>query len=455
MAEPAVIDRAQAPAPAGGNGALRPLAAMPGPKWPPVVQSLVFLSNPVRFAEWARRRYGPVFHFRSAVLGDMVYVSDPAIVKQIFTGDPHKMRAGAANQPLKPVTGPHSILLLDGERHMRMRKLMLPPFHGEAIEHYGELISEIAEREIDRFPIGRPFAIRDHTQAITLDVIIRAVFGIDEAERQRELRRILPVLLDLRPSVVFERTRIDLGPRSPWGRFVRAKRRTDEILYDEMARRRERGDSAERDDVFSLLLAARDEQGNPLSDEELRDELLTLLAAGHETTATALAWVFERLVRHPDKMARLREDITSGAGSYLEATIKETLRVRPVIMDVGRKTSESVELAGYEIPPGIILTPSIGLVHLLPEIYPDPHEFRPERFLGEGAPEPYTWIPFGGGVRRCIGAAFAQYEMQLVIPAILRRVDLRAARSKPERQSVRGVTLAPSRGGEVIASKSE
>jgi cytochrome P450 len=353
---------------------------------------------------------------------------------------------------MKPVTGPSSILLLDGDRHLRMRKLTLPPFHGEAIAHYAELIEEITSREIDTWRPGQTIRMRSVAQRITMEVIIRAVFGITDPARIGELQRLLPRLSS--PSPFLLMVQKDLGRHSPWGRFVQLRDRVDRLLYDEIDRRRRDPDAAEHKDILALLLSARDEAGEPLGDRELRDQLITLLLAGHETTATSIGWAFERLLRTPAALARLTSEVASGESTeYLDAVIKETLRVRPVISEVFRAPAAPTDLGGYHFEPGTQMAVSILLLQYDPELYPpDPEAFRPERFL-EGAPEPYTWVPFGGGVRRCLGAAFATLEMKVVISTVLARARLRAARAKSEKTRFRGVTLLPSRGGEAIVDE--
>jgi cytochrome P450 len=290
-------------------------------------------------------------------------------------------------------------------------------------------------------------------QTITMEVIIRAVFGITDPDRVSELRRLLPRLSSINPVLGIEAVRKDLGPHSPWGRFIRDRDRADEMLYEEIENRRLDSDEHTREDILTLLLSARDEHGDPLTDRELRDELITILLAGHETTATSIGWAFERLLRYPPALQRLVAEVKAGKSDYIEAVIKETLRVRPVVPEVFRAPTEPVELGGYLFEPGTQLAASILLVQYDPELYPpDPHAFRPERFL-EGAPEPYTWVPFGGGVRRCLGAAFAQLEMKIVIATLLARVQLRAPRARSEKARFRGVTVLPSRGGEAIVER--
>ena len=424
---------------------------VPGSRLPGVAQSVLAVATPVRARLAMRRRYGPVFRTSDAIAGELIHVADRALIEQMFKWKPAQYNVSEPRQAMEPVTGPTSLLLLDGERHLRMRKLMLPPFHGEAIAQYAKLIEEITLREIATWRPGDTIRLRSVAQAITLEVIIRAVFGIADAARIAELKRVLPPLSSPNPLLLLVAR--DLGPRSPWGRFLRRRDAVDAILYEEIDRRRRAADGDARSDILSVLLAARDEDGAPLTDRELRDELITLLLAGHETTATSIAWAFERLLRTPRALARLTAEVHAGNGSeYLEATIKETLRVRPVVTEVFRAPTEPTDLGGYRIAPGTQTAASLLLVQLDPDAYaPDPHVFRPERFL-DGAPEPYAWVPFGGGVRRCIGAAFAQLEMRIVIRTILAGATLRAPRPADERARFRGVTLLPSRGGEAIVT---
>ena len=408
---------------------------------------------PVPYMRWARRRCGDPFTFRSPLFGVEVIAGSPELAAEIFRAPPADARAGEINAVLEPVLGDRSLLLLDTDQHMRMRKLLLPPFHGEAVKAYERLIREIAVADIEGWPTGEPLRSRDRTQAITLEVILRAVFGIENAERLHTLRTAIPRVLDVNPLIVFTpRFQIDLGRRSPWGRFIRARKAMDEMLYDEIRRRRRApdGNGQPRDDILSLLLAATDEQGEPLSEKELRDELVTLLFAGHETTATALAWACERLARQPRAQAELRRHVVDGDDEYLEAAVKELLRIRPVVPVVARRLKKDFELGGYTLPAGVAVDVDMSLIQRSPDLYPDPERFDPTRFLGDRQP-PYAWLPFGGGTRRCIGAAFAQLEIKIVLAEILRRYELRPARRRPEYQRMRGVTLAPSRGGEVIA----
>jgi cytochrome P450 family 135 len=425
----------------------------PGPGRPSLINAIRFARDPLAYIRSFYARYGPVAKSRFPGLGLMVFVAEPDLVKQVFTGDSSVFRAGEANASvLEPAVGSNSLLTLDGEPHMRHRKLLLPPFHGDNVKRWEGTIRTITERDMETWPVGTEFALRDHTQRITLDVILRAVFGVRDDQRFRRAQ----VLVDrfarrAHPIVLYRFMRHDLGPFTPWARFKRARAALDEFLYEEIALRRGEADVADRDDVLSLLLGATDADGQPMTDRELRDELVTVIGAGHETTATGLAWAFERLLRNPAVLDRLRRSLPEG-DEYLDATIKETLRTRPVITDAARKLTRDIELAGYRIPAGAIVMPSIGALHYRDDIYPDPDEFRPERFL-EGAPESYAWIPFGGGVRRCIGASFAQFEMRVIIRAILERADLRAADTAPERPRIRNITSAPARGCRVVLER--
>jgi len=422
-------------------------ALPPGPSSPPIVQTLRTMRDFEGYMTRCVRRYGSVFTIRFVGLGNLVYLTDPEDVKAVFTGDPDLFRAGEANQMLEPVLGQNSVLLIDGEQHLRRRRVLLPPFHGDSIERYRELIAEIALREVGRWPLGRTFALRPRMQAITLEVILRAVFGITEAARLERLRVLLPELLARSTTLmwlpVMQRR---FGRWSPARRFERVRDAIDELLYDEIRRRRESG--ATGDDVLSILLAATDEDGNGLSDAELRDELMTAVTAGHETTATGLSWTFDLLLHHPAVLERLEESLAAGEDEYLDAVVKESLRVRPVVADVARVVTRPVEIAGHQLPSGTMVVPAISAVHRYANRYPQPFEFRPERFL-EGQPEPYTWIPFGGGTRRCVGAAFAQLEMKVAIPTILGAARLESASDQQEHSRLHNVTLIPPKGVKV------
>jgi cytochrome P450 len=423
----------------------------PGSRAPAVVQLVRFGRDPLKWFLRLHRRYGDVFTVSFPSFGRLVYVADPALAKQVFSGDPHQFHAGEANATvLEPALGPGSVLTLDDDEHMRQRKLLLPPFHGESVRRYGELIRDTTEREIQTWPAGQAFALRPRMQRITLDVILRAVFGVRDPGRFVAAQTLVDDFSRRsHPVILMPMLRRRFGRFSPLARFERARDALDAFIYEEIAIRRGEADVLERDDVLSLLLQAKHENGEPMSDRELRDELVTVIGAGHETTATGLAWAVERLVRTPRVLDRLRESLAAGEEDYLDAVIKETLRTRPVITDVARKLTAPAEIGGYTLPAGTLVLPGIMAIHYREDLYPEPFEFRPERFL-EGQGEGFAWIPFGGGVRRCIGAAFAQYEMRIVLREIFERADLRAVDQRPEEMRPRNVTLAPARGARVV-----
>lgn len=439
------MEQATLPRPTATPARIRP----PGTRLPAIAQVALYARDPLGFLIRFQRRYGDIFSVSFPFYRDLVYVADPALVKQLFTGSPEQLHAGEANATvLEPALGPHSVLTLDEAPHMRQRKLLLPPFHGERIERYGELIREATLGEMTHWPVGEPFALRPHTQRIALTVILRAVFGVHDEERLSRFERLIETFAGrLTMVTAFPPLRRSLGRWSPWARLMAARQALDDFIYEEIALRRAEnaGEEGAPDDVLSLLLAARHEDGSPMSDEELRDELVTVLAAGHETTATGLAWAMERLLRNPRVLATLRDSVAAGEDGYLEATIKETLRARPVLVDVARKLTAPLEIGGYELPAGSYVMAAIAALHYREDLFPQPQEFRPERFL-EAKPDTYAWIPFGGGVRRCIGAAFAEYEMKVVLRAFLERAELSAPSAKPERVAVRNITLAPGKG---------
>ena len=431
-------------------------AAMPPrPDLSNFMMSMGFMLMPTRFMDECRKRCGDYFTLRPMPDRELVVTADPAAVKKVFTGDPNLLYAGEGNITLAPILGSASVLLLDGEEHMRQRKLLLPPFHGERMRSYGTLMEEVAQRHIAEWPRSRRFAVLPSMQAITLEIIMRAVFGFDDDERRERIGGPLRRLLDMvasRPRVVLMALTANRNGRlSPWRQFGAARERADALLYEEIRARRFDPHGADGDDIFSMLLEARDPDGEPLSDVELRDELMTLLVAGHETTATALAWALELLGRHPDVLAKLLDDERSGGGEYMDAVIKETLRLRPVVPAVARRLQAPMEFGGWELPAGVLIAPSIYLTQRREDLYPEPLAFRPERFLGDDAPGTYEWIPFGGGVRRCLGASFALYEMRIVLREALRAVRLGTDPGRrPESVTRRAITLAPTRGARIM-----
>jgi cytochrome P450 len=443
------------------------MALPPGPTQHPLLQTLRWIRAPLTVLHECRARFGDTFTLNLAGLGTFVHFSSPSALKQIFTGDPAVLHAGEANEPLAPLLGEQSVLRLDEADHMRQRRLLLPPFHGERMHAYAEVMRDATDAAIDRWPLGAPFALHGPMHEITLAVIMRAVFGITEGPRADAVAAMVSALIDRAqtPWVLLKVFRRD-WPGTPWRDFVRLRARADEVLFAEIARRRAEGAAGDaREDVLALLLAvllaARHEDGSPMSDGELRDELLTMLVAGHETTASTLAWAFERLLANPAVLARAQAELARVVGDgplspahlprleYLDAIVKETLRLRPIVPLTARKTTARIEIGGYELPAGQMLGASIYLAHRREETYPEPDAFRPERWEG-AKPDPYAWLPFGGGVRRCIGMAFAQYEMKVVLATTLLRARLRRAPGEEARMVRRGITLVPSDGTRVV-----
>jgi cytochrome P450 len=426
----------------------------PSPRMPRALQTVGWLNRPFQFVERARAKYGDTFTIHIA-RDTFVVLSDPADVKQVFTGDPAIYHAGVSNIILLPFLGSKSVLLLDGASHLSQRRLLLPPFHGEKMRRHVDLMREIAEREIASWPRGVPFKAHPHMQKVTLEVIMRIVFGVDEGDpRLAELRGRLRTFLESTANPRELRKLLFYGPEKADRKRIYAHvlDPVDEIIAQVIADHRGRDDLAERDDVLSMLLLARHEDGAPMDEVELRDELVTLLVAGHETTATALAWALERLTRHPAALERLTDEVRAGAGDeYVDGVIRETLRLRPVIPFVGRTLSEPQTIGGWDLPAGVRVAPSIHLVHRRADVYPDPAAFRPERWLG-ARPNPYTFLPFGGGIRRCLGASFAETEMRAVLAAIVGQVRLRPAVPASERVGRRVITLVPGRGAEIIVT---
>jgi cytochrome P450 family 135 len=408
----------------------------PEPRIPKPIQFLLIWYRTIPFLERCRRKLGDTFAVHTPPFGRLVYVANPADIKRVFTGDPAQFHAGDANAfVMEPVLGKHSLLVLDEEEHLAERKLLLPHFHGESVRRYAETMAAAAADEVGSWRVGQRVAMRPAMQRISLEVILRAVIGVSDPARLARLRELVPRTTGLTPLIQAMWMWPWLGRFGPWKRYRRLLAETDRVLYEEIAARRE---DPGGDDILSLLV-----QHSSLSDAALRDEVMTLLVAGHETTATALAWAFERLVRHPGALARA----ASGDDEYLDAVVRETLRVRPVVADVVRTVTRDTEVGGYTLPPGSIVLPAVALVQRSAS-YPDALDFRPERFLGD-SPAPYTWIPFGGGVRRCIGAAFATLEMKVVLREVLARVELAAVRASDEGTRVSGVMMLPDRAGEV------
>jgi cytochrome P450 len=425
-----------------------------GPSEPSGVQTLRWLLRPIAFMEGCRRRFGDAFSVR--FLGfqtPMVMVSHPDAVRALYSERAHGLPPGRSIS-LLPILGPRSVLLLEGSEHLARRKLMLPPFHGDRMRAYEPVVREAAEREIDGWPAGEPLAAHPSMQAITLEVIMRAVFGVADAARRERLRDALRELLGSTASVGLQFAVLlsrRVGGPDPLARLDALNAVIDEILLAEIAERRaDEARTAERDDICSLLVRARFEDGERMADREVRDQLVTLLLAGHETTATALAWTLDLLTHHPAALGRLTEEVDAGEDAYLRAVIAESLRLRPVLPLAGRRLATELRVDGLALPAGTDVTPAIWLTHTRADVYPEPYAFRPERFLGR-APSTYAWIPFGGGVRRCLGAAFAEMEMRVVLTTLLRRRALRPAGRGAERVARRNVTFSPRNGTRVVA----
>jgi cytochrome P450 len=429
------------------------MALPPGPRFAPL-QAARFIYDPISYLTRLQRRHGDVFSVPFPSMGRMAYFTHPDAIKEIFTGDPARFHSGeAVEQFLEPIVGRNSVFLLDDEEHMRERKLLLPPFHGERVRTYATTFAEIAAREVERWPVGRPFAMRERMQSITLEAILRTVFGIRDEAVIARFQEGLPRMEMVGNLVVWmPKLRIDRDRWGPWARYRRARAAVHALVDAEIDRGQADPNLDERDDVLALLLRARREDGSAMSREELRDELMTVIAAGHETTATGLAWFFERVLRHPGVEERLRDELESGDGDeYLDATVREVLRVRPVIIDVVRRLTRPTTIAGWDLPAGTDVVGGVALVQRRPEVYPEPAEFRPERFLdGAQASIQYAWIPFGGGVRRCVGAAFAQLELKVMARTILENARLTVPDPRPERTRAAHVTSVPARGTRVV-----
>ncbi|HEY3866430.1 MAG TPA: cytochrome P450 [Solirubrobacteraceae bacterium] len=448
----------------------------PGPTEAPAIQTARWLLRPIAFMESCRRRYGDAFSVRFIGFErPMVMLSDPEAIRALYTAHEHGLPPGRSIA-LLPVMGPGSVLLLEGQEHLARRKLMLPPFHGERMRAYETTVREVTERELgswsgssaaDRGSADsaasasgeRPFALHPRMQAITLEVILKAVFGVTDPARDARLHERLPLMLGDTASPVLQfRVLLSrrLGRGDPLAGLRELLVEIDELLLAEIAERRADPAAAERGDILSLLVAARFEDGAEMSDREVRDQLITLLLAGHETTATALAWTFDLLLRNPATLARLTAEVDAGEeDSYLRAVISESLRLRPVVPLAGRRLASELNVAGLSLPAGTDVTPAIWLTHTRPDLYPEPYAFRPERFLeGEGGHpiNKYGWIPFGGGIRRCLGAAFAEMEMRVVLETVLRRRQLSAGGGKAERVTRRNVTFSP-RHGTLVRSR--
>ena len=442
------------PLEAGEEAGLREPPAIPLPR---LLQTLRFNRRQIELVFRARRELGEVFRMQGALPGPgPVITSHPDHVRSLFTAKPEQAPSLTGESPLRPIVGPSSVLTAVGPRHLRQRKLLLPPFHGEAIEQYTQMIADAAEREIDRWPVGRPFALAPRMQAITLDVIMAGIFGVEGKPKrgtpEHRLRTVTRRIVAASTSPFAQVSElINLNREEAVGLLGVAMELLDRPTYAVIEQRRRSADLEDRRDILSLLLQARTEDGEAMSDKELRDELLTLVLAGHETTANSLAWIWERLVRNPGAHEALRDAVRGegDAAEQIEATIVEGMRSRPVIPMIGRRVKLPWRLGDYAVPAETPVAMSILLVHHREDLYPEPFEFRPERWLGR-KPGTYEWIPFGGGIRRCLGAALAMAEQRVVLETMARRLDVEADDPAPERAMHRNVTMIPARGARVV-----
>ena len=438
-----------------------------GPQTLSLLEKIQWITKPLAFLETYSQRYGEIFTVPVGLGSEtLVLISNPQAIQEIFTTNPKQLDSGEAAGIKLPLLGQQSLLALSGERHRRQRKLLTPPFHGERMLAYAQLIRDITLAVTSRWTIGQPFSVRSSMQAISFQVILKAVFGLKDGSRYEKLKEVLnarlnpkiPLLQTL--TLLFPALQRDLGPWSPWGRFLRQRQQMDELIYAEIQERRDQPDPS-RTDILSLMMAARDEAGESMTDVELRDELMTLLVAGHETTATSLAWAFYWIHHLPEVRQKLLQELdTLGENSdpnailrlpYLNAVCQETLRIYPVVMfALPRLVKSSLQLWGYQFEPGTRLSPCIYLTHHREDLYPEPKQFKPERFL-ERQFAPYEYLPFGGGNRTCIGTAFALFEMKLVLTTVLSRWQMELADSKPVEPVRQGALLGPAQGVRMVA----
>jgi cytochrome P450 len=427
----------------------------PGPKVPTTWQTVASWTRPTVGLLRARERYGKRFTIRFLGQAPFVILSDPEDIKEVFQAPADVLHPGEGASILEPIVGPNSVILLDEAPHLEQRKLMLPAFHGEAMQSLAGLMSELTERELADWPREQPIELHSRLQRLTLEIVLRAVFGLEQGAQLDRLRELLTQVLEFaeNPISLLPFAQRMLAGRGPMGRLERLGEEADKMIFELIEERRNEGEGAP--DVLALLLAARHEDGSPMTPAELRDELVTALVAGHETTASQLAWGFDLLAREPRVVERIVEELSSGEDdAYLTATIQEIMRRRPVLINAEpRLVKQPVRIGGVDYPPGAVLIASAFLVHHDRAIYPDPFTFRPERFLeaeGGRAPGTYTWLPFGGGRRRCLGASFAMLEMKIVLRAVLEHNLLIPVGERPDRARRRSITISPSRGCELI-----
>lgn len=437
----------------------------PGPRRPAIVQSIEWLLDPIGFVARNGARFGDIFTVRLASFGTVVLVSSPELVQQVFTADPDTLRAGEAQSFLRFALGPKSPMVIDGQEHLRQRRLLSPCFHGERMAAYTHDIRETTRQYMTRWPVGSPFTMLSTMRSITLDVVLRGVFGLSAGSQMDEFRDLLLSISQAASSgLIFVRALQENRPLHPFKGYFRLRDTVDDRIYKLIEERRRALDLDARHDILSLLLKIRDEEGRPMSDGELRDQLLTLLAAGYETASNTTAWAFYDILRSPEVAERIHAEVREASSDgqldakaaakleYLDAAIKETLRLRPVVPIASRRVAAPFSLGGYMLEPGQLVAVSIPLVHRRPDLYPDPERYSPERFLGV-KPNLYRWIPFGGGIRRCIGMAFAMHEIKIILATVLSQVRLRLADQTAQRTIFRGVVLSPSAGTPVVITK--
>lgn len=432
-----------------GNGSLPP-----GPRQPGALQTLRWMARPIPFMEACRRRYGPIFSLRLGPKADVVMVAEPEAAKQILTANSDAFRAGDTNGIFKDVVGPKSILLLDGPEHLHHRRILLPTV-GHQTHRYTGLIAEITRRRMLTWRVGEELRLQREMEAITFETIMRLTFGGDgTSDREAKLRELLPEMMDKcdSPFTLIPWFHRELGGASPFGQLIKIVERIDDVLFDAIDQRLGVRADEDADDALTLLLRARYEDGSPLERETVRDELLTMMMAGYETTTNGLAWAFERLLRNPDKLSRLLTELGNGGDTYLEAVVKETLRSRPVIPLTARRALVPIDLLGHSLPAGTVVMVGIYLIHSDPELFPNPQEFLPERFLDGDGRQEAAWMPFGGGVRRCLGASLAQLEMKVVLKTVLENATLAATDAEDEPVTRRRFTIAPGDEGRAVVT---
>jgi cytochrome P450 family 135 len=424
----------------------------PGPPVPGLAQAGLIWLDPLRFVHACHRRYGDRFTIKIPGIGTLVFLADPADIRSVVRGDPAIFHAGEAAVPLAETLGTNSLITLDGEKHRRSRAMMMPAFHGDSVRRQVNEMVAITADNVTRWPLAEPFPLYPRMQAITLEVILRIVIGVRDESRLAALRTVLPPMLEIGSPLELIPPPKVLRRFGVWRRRAQRRAAAHALLTEEITRCRADPGLTQRTDALAMLVHSVDDAGQPMADEELLDQLVTILLAGHDTTATALAWAFERLTRHPTLLARTAQAAAEGDDTWLDAVCKESLRVRPVVFEFARKLTAPVQLGNYQIPAGTILAPSINLVQHSSRHYADPEEFRPQRFF-DNRPDPAVWLPFGGGVRRCLGAAFAQVEMRTVLREVLRNVELDPTTAPDEPVRPRHVTMVPHQGALVTVRR--